>query len=58
MFVLLMLSGLAAAQYNLFTATLPNATGAAPTRVANSDFNGDGIMDMAVTVPSPAGKQQ
>jgi hypothetical protein len=51
-FIFLVIPALAAAQNNLFTAILPNATGAAPTQVAAGDFNGDGIMDMAVTVPS------
>lgn len=52
LFLLLLIPTLAAAQNNLFTAILPNTTSAAPTQVATGDFNGDGIMDMAVTVPS------
>src|SRR5690349_1108469 len=48
----LAIPALAAAQNSLFNAILPNGTGAAPTQVATGDFNGDGIMDMAVTVPS------
>ncbi|HVT98635.1 MAG TPA: Ig-like domain repeat protein [Acidobacteriaceae bacterium] len=50
--VLLAMPALAAAQNNLFTTVTPSTVAAAPNRVATGDFNGDGIMDMAVTVPS------
>jgi hypothetical protein len=51
-FILLAMPALAAAQNNLFTTISPSAVAAAPNRIATGDFNGDGIVDMAVTVPS------
>ena len=48
-FFILTVSSLAAAQNNLFTTISPTAVASLPLAIATGDFNGDGIVDAAVT---------
>ncbi|MGH9495922.1 MAG: FG-GAP-like repeat-containing protein, partial [Candidatus Sulfotelmatobacter sp.] len=48
-FLLSLTPALAAAQNNLFTTTSPSAVASLPLAIATGDFNGDGIVDAAVT---------
>ena len=48
-FLFLAIPALAAAQNNLFTMISPTAVASLPLAIATGDFNGDGIMDEAVT---------
>ncbi|HEX7893706.1 MAG TPA: VCBS repeat-containing protein, partial [Terriglobales bacterium] len=47
--VSLLMPALAAAQNSLFTTISPSAVASLPLAIATGDFNGDGIVDAAVT---------
>ena len=46
-FLLLVLSSIAAAQGNLFTTTSPSSVASLPLAITTGDFNGDGFIDAA-----------